>query len=132
MQTLKELKTEEFKHVASMGGWYEIPEADCTLNDLSRKQIDALKNEFGSAYLGCINYYDEKTNQVANGEMPIYTEYTGQMVYNFEYCFCVPCADSLLEKLIREWNGKPSDVYNLIGKIINRIEELNGINLIWS
>lgn len=134
MSTLKELKQEEYKHVASMGGWLEIPEADCTLNDLNRKQIAAFKNEYKSAYLGNVNYYDEKRKQIVNGETSIFTEYNGQLVYNFEYSFCVPEQDETLENMIRQWNGKlPNDeVYNLIDKIQNRIDELGGINFIWS
>lgn len=134
MPTLQELKSETYQHVASMGGWLEIPEADCTLNDLNRKQIAAFKNEHDTAYLGNINYYDEKRKQITNGETSVYNEYTGQTVYNFEYCFCVPTKDEVLENMIREWNSPNAGLsnYKLITQITNRIDSLGGISFIWS
>jgi hypothetical protein len=134
MQTVAEVKQEIYRHVASKGGWCEIGESDCTLNDLNRKQIEAYKVENGKAFLGNINYYDETRKQIASGQKSVYTEYTGQLVYNFQYTFCVPYQDQILEHLIRHWNGKgqAANARRNISAITARIEEIGGIQFIWS
>lgn len=106
-------------------------EFDKSINDISRDTIAAMKNENGACFLGKINLYDDERKKP-------YTlvEYTGQKVYNFEYDFCLPCHDRQIETMIEErdkapYTGTAGD-RSLVEGIINRINELNGRNLIWS
>ena len=130
MQTLKQLKSESYDHIRSIGGYLNLQESDNYNNGLNRKQIDAFKNEFGTAYLGKINYYEQDKQQVIEGTFPLFTEYTGQLVYNFEYSFCIPCIDDKLADSIRRWNTSVSMA--TIDEIMDRIEEIGGINFIWT
>ena len=136
MQTVAELKQEQYEYVTNRGGWLELGEADTSLNDGNRKQIAAYKREKGEAWLGSINFYGEQREQVINRLASIYEEYTGQMVYNFSCSFCVPFPDETLSDMIREWNtGKTPPGRNAMETleyIMLRIDEIGGINFIWT
>lgn len=136
MQTVAELKREEYEHVRKSGGWWELGEADDVLNDGNRKQIAAYKREKGAAWLGNINFYYEQGEQVVNGSMSVYEEYTGQMVYNFGCTFCVPFPDETLSEMIREWNTEKTalsrNAMGILDSIMRRIDEIGGINFIWT
>ena len=120
-------------YIGASGGPLALREADQTNNDYNRDLIRYFRMKHGQAFMGNVNYYDEKREQIVKGEGSIYTEYTGQQVYNFEYSFVVPCQDVELENLIRRWNGderlpkNPVDV----AAITDRVTKLGGIHLIW-
>lgn len=130
MKTLNELKREEYEHVSNSGGWLGLHESDDTLNDLNRKQIAAFVQEHGAAWLGSVNFYGDQCERIKSGAQSVYTEYTGQMVYNFDCAFCVPSPDEELGNLIRRWNSEYKA--EAIDAIMNRIDEIGGINLIWT
>lgn len=130
MSTLKQLKSESYDHIRSIGGYLNLQESDGYNNGLNRKQIDAFKNEFGSAYLGKVNYYDDERQGIIKGTVSVLTEYTGQDIYTFSCSFCVPCRDAQLENSIRNWNKSSS--LATVDEIFDRVEELGGILLIWT
>lgn len=115
------------------GGVWEIRESDSTYNDLNREIIKYFLMRYGQAFMGNINFYDEKRKKVAQGEDSVYEEYTGQMVYNFGCSFIVPTADEELEKLIRDWNSDDRLPKNIdaVKKITTRVDRIGGVNLIW-
>ncbi|MBR3972917.1 MAG: hypothetical protein IKJ99_03055 [Oscillospiraceae bacterium] len=120
-------------HIRSTGGYGELREADDTYNDLNRELIRSFRIRFGKAYMGDVNFYDEDREKVVRGEKSVYEEYTGQMVYNFGCSFVVPTQDGELEKLIRDWNSDdrlPKDPDD-VKKIMERVDKLGGIHLIW-
>ena len=58
------------------------------------------------------------------------------MIYNFEYCFVIPCYDKDLIDLIKsreeaDYTGCKDDLKR-IAAIMDRIDKLNGLNLFWS
>ncbi len=122
-------------HIAATGGFWELREADEYYNDLNRERIKAFWMIHGVAFLGDINIHDhEKYERVrAGSDKDIYTEYTGQLVYNFGCDFCVPAEDEELADLIRRWNRSEQlpkrmvDVESITGKI----EAIGGIQFIW-
>lgn len=119
-------------YVYSCGGYDGVREADQSYNDLNRELIDAVRQKFGKAYLGNINYYDEKRKEVAAGGS-IYEEYTGGTVYNFACAFVVPAPDVEIQQFVRMWNSSnslPADS-SIIDKIFDRVEKIGGINMIW-
>ena len=108
-----------------------IPEANSSLNNLQREKIAALYELRGKAYLGKINQYgDERMALTAD---TVFMEYTGQMVHNFDADYAVPVADRELAEMIVQWNaGGISASSALISRIQNRINEIGGVNLMWS
>lgn len=130
MSTLKQLKSESYDHIRSIGGYLNLQESDNYNNGLNRKQIEAFKDEFGAAYLGKVNYYDNERQGVIKGTVPVLTEYKGETVFTFSCSFCVPCRDEQLEDSIRRWNKSSSSA--TIDEIFDRVEELGGILLIWT
>ena len=127
MSTVKELSNETGKYLAYYQGTSEF---DKSINDISREMIKAMKNEHDTCFVGKINLYDDDNKDYK------LTEYTGQMIYNFEYAFCIPNHDSQLEQLITDRDRAPytgtKDDFKRIDEIMNRIEELGGHNLFWS
>jgi hypothetical protein len=126
MGTLESLKKEmTSRYVGNFMN--DIGEGDCFLNDMSRKIIQAYKDEAGQAWLGRINLYG-KTYRL--------TEFIGQMVYNFEYCYVLPIHDDQIEQMVQdrekaEYTGTKEDAERLT-RIFERIEELGGTLLHWS
>lgn len=108
-----------------------IPEANAELNDLQREKIAAIYEGNGNAYIGKINYYS--TDREALTVDTVFTEYTGQKVFNFDADFIVPVADRDLAEMIVQWNsGNPPVSLTLINRICKRVTGLRGANLIWS
>lgn len=126
--TLKELNEQEHKLFIKRNG--HIPEADDELNDLQRQKIQAVYDEFGCAYMGKFNYYDENRKNLTAED--IYIEYKEQMICNFGADFVVPIKDEAFANMIIEWNQKTPTSLKLIERITHRADELNGTNLIWS
>lgn len=123
----------QIDYLRATGGIWALREADSTYNDFNREAIKYFLMRYGQAYLGNINFYDDKRKQVVKGTSSVYEQYTGQMVYNFGYAFVVPTADKELENLIREWNTDnqlPKGV-DEVTKITNRIDKLGGLHLVW-
>lgn len=120
-------------YLRTTGGAWALREADSIYNDFNRDIIKYFLMRHGQAFLGSINYYDDKRKQIACGNASIYEQYSGQMVYNFGCAFVVPTADAELEKLIREWNADDqlSRGVEAITNIENRIDSLGGRRLIW-
>lgn len=118
------------EYVSLTGGWLELREADDTLNDSNRDIIQALRDAYGRAFLGNINFYDEQRQRIVEGKESVFEEYTGQIVYTATADFVVPAADEKLEELIREWNEKSGP--GLVDKITSRIDQLGGEHLIWT
>ena len=121
------------QYLAATGGVWEPREADSTYNDYNREIIKFFRMRYGKAYLGSINFYDEKRKQVAKGEASVYEEYTGQQVCNFSCCFVVPTADEELQMLIRDWNspGQLQKGIEDVKKITDRVDKIGGHHLIW-
>lgn len=117
------------QYLVNAGGPLGVREADETFNGLNRQIIVDIKEKFGSAFLGKINFDGEKRTKIVNGGKSIYTPYTGQKLYNFCCDFCVPEKDSVLEEMIRRWNtpGVSQD----IAEIMDRIKALNGVSFLW-
>ena len=108
-----------------------IPEANEELNSLQRDKINAVYECHGKAYIGKKNHYGtERENLTVDS---VFTEYTGQMVYNFGADYVVPAEDKELANLVLQWNtGGQTASPSFINKITNRIGELGGVNLVWS
>lgn len=127
-KTLKELSKETSSYLNFYQGTSEF---DKSINDISREKIKAMKKEHGICFVGKFNLYGDERKKDYK-----LTEYTGQKIYNFEYTFCIPCHDSQIEKLITErdraeYTGSRDD-FKRIDMIMDRIEELGGLNLFWS
>lgn len=120
-------------HIRFTGGYGELREADDTYNDLNRELIRGFLKRYGKAFMGDVNFFDEKRKQIARGEASVYEEYTGQMVYNFGCSFVVPTQDEELEKLIRAWNSddRLPKRYADVEKITDRVDKIGGIHLTW-
>ena len=134
MSILMELQQRQNQYLAMTGGVLALRESDDTYNDMNREMIKAFKTVNGTAFLGNINFYGERRQEVASHQRSIYTEYTGQFVYNFGYSFVVPEKDDTLEALVIEWNRGKNHTdggASMVDAIMNRINELGGINFIW-
>jgi hypothetical protein len=129
---LQELKQESRAyHVlhADNGGSSEF---DMSINDISRAKIQAVSEIWTEVWLGNVNLYGDDRH----GGKPIMTKWEGDLVYNFEYAFCIPGHDAELEQMIRdrddaEYTGTRDD-YKRIDAIFARIEKLGGETLSWS
>ena len=126
--TLTELQREEEQLWKDNGGSpWDLGEADEGQNDLSRAKIQAFLEEHGEAWLGCVNTY---------GQRPILVQYTGQLVYNFQYTFVIPhfsaqLVDMLVEREDTPYTSVATDRV-LVDAICDRIEELGGVHLHWA
>ncbi len=123
----------QIKYASACGGFLEVREADETFNDFNREIIQAVKQQYGCAFLGNINFYDRQRKAVVAGEQSVYKEYDGGQVYNFECSFVVPVADAALEQLIVKWNADDSLPKGAqdVERITSLVEKIGGANLIW-
>ena len=122
MKTMNELKQESTDYIIENKGTSEF---DMSINDISRMQIEAMKREIGQCWLGKINLYGDERKKEYH-----LIPYSGQMVYNFEYDFCLPVNDDIIQYMIQDrdrtlYTGTTDD-YKRIDKIQNRIDELGG------
>jgi hypothetical protein len=100
-------------------------EFDQSINDISRSMIKAFKQEHGQAFLSSINHYPDEPEKIM-------VEYTGQMIYNFEYVI-VTVYDQHLADLIREYRTKKLPfIGEWVEKVSARVQKINGVFLIWS
>ena len=109
-----------------------IPEANDEFNNLQRELIAAVYAIGEKAYVGKITYYGSERGVLS--EKTVFTEYTGQMIYNFGADFVVPAVDNNLAKMIVELNtGSDQSIrWRLLKRIYNKIESLGGKSLLWS
>ena len=121
-------KRKQWQYLVAAGGPLALSESDDTYNDFNRQLIQAMKLRNGHVYMGDVNYYGDQRLAVLDGES-IYKEYDGGEIYNFACAYCVPVKDEKLEQLVRLWN-KSGEVA-LIDVIMDRVENVGGINLIW-
>ena len=127
---LKELEKETFE-ILKNSGFCPSELYDMELNDITCAKIiayDALYSD-QKCYLGKVNRYSEDEGK------PGLVPYDGQRVFNFEYGFMIPCYDAKLINLIMdrdetEYTGTRDD-FVMVEAIMDRIKELNGINLFW-
>lgn len=130
--TVQELKRKQLNHIAEIGGYWQLQEADDVHNDLNRDIIEAFRQEHEKAFIGLVNLPDEVLKALReNQTVSIYEECVGQTIYNFGCDFIVPDADAKLGSLIKQWNMDGKDG-SLMDKIFDRIEQLGGVNFIWS
>lgn len=116
MRTVHEILQAEQRY---LGYWGRPTEVDFTINDLNRELIAALAKEHPTVLLGRFNSTK-------------LTPYTGQVVYNFDFQFCVPVADDpRLSKLLQARNSS-SDPLKCLDAIMNWIEALDGHLLAWA
>ena len=113
------------EYIKGSGGMSNIREADNKYNDLNRDIVNAIYDGFGSAYLLNVNYGENGDTK----EKVAWTEYTGQMVYNFEFAICVPRRNDALECLILEWRNKGSVA--TLSRISNCVSTCGGQELTW-
>jgi len=133
--TVEELREQQLNHIAEIGGYWYLQEIDCVYNDLNRAIIEAFRSEHEKAFIGFVNLPEDKLKALQDGQsVSIYEEYVGQRVYDFGCNFIVPTEDKELETLIKQWNqqGSSSKRGNLMNEIFNRIEQIGGLNFIWS
>ena len=105
-------------------------EFDMSINDISRRTVEAMHNEKGACWLGKINLYDED-------EKPFkLVKWTpGTTVYNFQYCFVLPEHDTKIEDMINDRDQTPYNtkvIYDKGCAIIERVHELGGTLLNWA
>jgi len=131
--TYNELRQREFgilkEAIQTRGSLSELE--DMEMNDITRQLIVAYDrlHQDSKCYLGKVNRYSEDEGK------PYLALYEGQQVFNFEYGFMIPCYDEKLIELIRdrehaEYTGTKED-YKRVTEIMDRIQELGGINLFW-
>jgi hypothetical protein len=110
-------------------GHYGPTEFDTDQNDISRLKIKTFAEITPEAWLGKINRYSDDKGK------PYLVKYEGQLVYNFEYHFIIPCFDQQLIDMIQERENAPytgtTDDAKRIEAIAKRIEELGGFYLSW-
>ena len=133
-EKLNLLRKQEMGHIRAVGGILNLPEADEILNDLNREKLKALKELHGHLYLGRINIHDTaKRIRVVEGAEEVYEELLDQPIYNFCCDFAVPVKDKTLSDLIRAWNaGVTISGMKDAQKITERVEQLGGMNLMWT
>lgn len=125
-------RKEQIWYISSQGGILSIEEGDEKYNNYNREMLYALKQVRNHLYLGSVNYYGEKRERIASGEDSVYEELEDQVVYNFYCDFAVPNPDQELEQMIRKWNSdEGQNDSSLVCKIMDRIGEIGGINLVW-
>lgn len=101
------------------------------LNHDTRQKLKEFYLQNGSAWLGNINLYPERSVEDS------FKDWDGvERIFNFSYSFAVPQRDEILYTLIvnrstAKYEGTEKDS-RLIAEIFNRIAELKGIHLIWN
>jgi hypothetical protein len=131
-QTIETERGFYFRPVGNRKFRYKEPtEFDYELNSVTREKIAAFAREHnGICFLGKINRYKGEDD-----DKPYLAQYTGQLVYNFEWRFAIPVHDQALVDMIKQREKGPYttaiDDCKLIDGIFDRIEALGGIMLNW-
>ncbi len=133
--TVQELREQQLNHIAEIGGYWYLQEIDHIYNDLNRAIMEVFRSEHEKAFIGFVNLPDDKLKALQEGQpVSVYEEYVGQRIYDFSCNFIVPEAEEKLESLIKQWNAKDNNLPkgSLMNEIFNRIEQIGGLNFIWS
>lgn len=127
-------KKMQFGYVRSIGGYWELGEADSTNNDWNREEIAAMRQIYGTVYLVDVNYFGERREKILAGSSSIFEEVTDAPVCNFAGSFCVPKKDPELEELILNWNRSDAlpKKAATVDEIQERVAAIGGIVLVWS
>lgn len=125
-------RKQQTAYIVAAGGYLGLREADEVYNGFNREQLRALKMMHGRLWLGSINFHDDRRKKVAAGEESVYEELLDQKVHNFSCEFAVPAPDKELEEMIRAWNKSDSPRKAAeFEAMMDRVEQLGGINLLW-
>lgn len=107
-----------------------VRENNVSVNNSSRRCIQKMHDHYGQCWIGKTNRKREDTDVPMRKYDPLV------MVHNFDVDFVVPQFDQPLCDLLTERQNAPytntTDDLERIKAINARIEELNGIHLIWS
>jgi hypothetical protein len=139
IETLQEarnrLTREVVRSARENDGW--PGEADDAVNDVCRDVIRACFENYGEAWLGHVNLYDDR--RVKNGggrDEQIMWKWDGAFVCNFEVAFVAPKFDAELVRLIRERDAGPYTTadadYKRIEAIHERLAAIGGVHLFWT
>lgn len=120
--TLALAKRRQNEYVRAAGGLMSIYEADDTYNDYNRSIIQAYAMMHRAVWLGSVN------PSSAQDGAPL-VKYAGEKLYNFCCGFCVPTNDAVLLQFINNWRAT-GDAAEL-KKIEKRIEQLDGLSVVW-
>ena len=129
MLTAEQLKERINQYISRSNGFVTISEADEELNNLNRAFINAKAREWGSLYLGSINWYGADNTAVARGRKKPLEKYVHQPLYNFCCSFIIPEYDAALSGMIGELCRNPKG--SLLDMIMDRIIGLGGELINW-
>jgi hypothetical protein len=111
-------------------------EADTSVNNASRRVVEAMAEQHGEAWVGKINLYDADRAKNGGTRDGIMCLWNGEPVLNFEYAFVAPRFDEQLVQLIFDRDVGPytssSDDYAKITAIFERLTEIGGVHLFWT
>lgn len=109
---------------------------DNHLNDQQRSLIEAMRDEYGTAWLGIVNRDRNATGHLQKGNGSPIWEWDGRLVYNFGASFVLPQFDAELERLMLEREAAsytgPSADYERIKAIYSRLGAVGGHPLLWN
>lgn len=129
---LKEALQKQDEYLFFWGHLEDVPAGDETFNDLTRAIAAAYKECYGSAYLGKLVFTWEDQKRLEQGEIGIYSDFTGQWIPAYGCNFVVSTPDSQLEAMVIEWAiDEWPPKFELFTRILQRIKELNGLTLSW-
>ena len=117
------MKARQDAYVRKQGGYDAIRTGDGIYNGINVGVIEAMKQRYGTVYLGKIN-----------GRNAILEEYTGQLIHAYCCDFAVPEPDAVLVSLIATWRTDapfPFRLNNEIAGIVERINQIRGTVIIW-
>jgi hypothetical protein len=126
----RKLASELLRSAREGDGW--PVEADESLNDASRRVVDAVRDAFGEAWLGQINLHGSERGKPEHALW----KWDGSLVCNFSCAFVLAQKDDTLVELIMQRDRAPytngRDDVARIDAIMVRIKEVGGIHLHWT
>ena len=107
-----------------------LPESSDNINDASRAVVAEYAKNYGTAWLGRVNRYEEDAGK------PDMWEWDGGLIYNFGASFVAPRYDETLVQMIQKRNAAPytgtQKDYADVTAIMDRLELIGGTSLIWT
>lgn len=129
---LKEALQKQNEYLFFWGHLEDVPAGDETFNELTRSIVAAFKECHGTAYLGKLLFTWEDQKKLERGEIGIYSKYNGQWIPAYDYNFVVPIPDSQLEAMVIDWAiDEWPPKFELFTRILQRIQDLDGLTLSW-
>lgn len=129
---LREAIQKQDEYLFFWGHLEDVPPGDETFNDLTREVIAAFKETHGATFLGKLIFSWEDQKKLENGEISIYSEYTGQHISAYGCNFIIPQQDAQLESMVKEWAvDEWPPKFELFTRILQRIKDLNGMTVSW-